>query len=56
MSDDTHTYEVSAQDVIDALIEQRNAALNELARATPRCGHCNASTPATAPRAPEPAP
>jgi hypothetical protein len=32
MSDDTPTYEVSAQDVIDSLIEQRNAALNELAR------------------------
>lgn len=32
MSDDTHSYEVNAQDVIDTLIEQRNGALNELAR------------------------
>lgn len=30
---DEETYEVSAQDVIDSLIEQRNSALNELARA-----------------------
>jgi hypothetical protein len=34
MSDVPRTYEVNAQDVIDALIEQRNGVMNELARST----------------------
>jgi hypothetical protein len=31
---DEDTFQVSAQDLIDALIEQRNVALNEAARAS----------------------